>query len=74
MSNARIVNATLTANVWLFPWLQWKNRLTYSYGDEATGSRLPLIAPLTYRPSLLTAAIPPIVIGTEFRRRAGVSM
>ena len=52
MSNARIVNATLTANVWLFPWLQWKNRLTYSYGDEATGSRLPLIAPLTYRPSL----------------------
>ena len=48
LSSAQIVNATLTAAWSPFEPLRWENRLTYSYGRESTGARLPLIAPLTY--------------------------
>ena len=52
LPSAQIVNATLTAEYTPLHWLTWKNRLTYSYGRESSGARLPLIAPLTYQGSL----------------------
>ena len=52
LPSAQIVNATLTADYAPLRWLTWKNRLTYSYGRESSGARLPLIAPLTYQGSL----------------------
>lgn len=48
LKNAQIVNASLTADCQLVSWLQWENHLSYSYGQESTGARLPLIAPLSY--------------------------
>lgn len=52
LSNAQIVNTSLTADCSLFSWLQWENRLSYSYGKESSGAWLPLIAPLSYSGSL----------------------
>lgn len=52
LSNAQIVNTSLTADCSLFSWLQWGNRLSYSYGKESSGAWLPLIAPLSYSGSL----------------------
>ena len=52
LRNAQIVNTTLTADIRPLRWLQWENRITYSYGKESTGARLPLIAPLSYLGSL----------------------
>lgn len=49
---AQIVNTALTADYRPFNWLEWNNRITYSYGRESTGARLPLIAPLSYLGSL----------------------
>ena len=45
LKNAQIVNASLTADCQLVSWLQWESHLSYSYGQESTGARLPLIAP-----------------------------
>ena len=52
LPSTQIVNATLTADYAPLRWLTWKNRLSYSYGRESSGARLPLIAPLTYQGSL----------------------
>ena len=52
LPSAQIINATLTADYAPLRWLTWKNRLSYSYGRESSGARLPLIAPLTYQGSL----------------------
>ena len=67
LSSAQIVNATLTAT-WspVVAW-RWENRLTYSYGRESTGARLPLIAPLTYTGSVHYAH-------GRFEAEGGVSM
>ena len=48
LSTAQILNASLTADCHLTEWLRWENRLTYSYGQDSSGERLPLIAPLSY--------------------------
>ena len=48
LRHAEIVNATLSADYKPASWLQFENRLTYSYGRESTHARLPLIAPLSY--------------------------
>ena len=48
LRHAQIVNTTIEADIRPFRWLQWENRMTYSYGKESTGARLPLIAPLSY--------------------------
>lgn len=48
LHHAEIVNTTLTADYQPLSWLQFENRLTYSYGRESTHARLPLIAPLSY--------------------------
>lgn len=52
LSNAQIVNTSLTADYSIVSWLQWGNRLSYSYGKESSGAWLPLIAPLSYSGSL----------------------
>ena len=52
LASARIVNASLTADCRLAKGLQWENRLSWSYGSESTGARLPLIAPLSYQSAL----------------------
>ena len=49
---AQIVNVSLSADYKPFHWLEWNNRITYSYGRESTNERLPLIAPLSYLGSL----------------------
>ena len=49
---AQIVNTALSADYKPFEWLEWNNRITYSYGRESTHERLPLIAPLSYLGSL----------------------
>lgn len=48
LRHAEIVNTTLTADYQPLSWLHFENRLTYSYGRESSGERLPLIAPLSY--------------------------
>lgn len=52
LNNAQIVNAAAVVNWQFSDWLSWHNRLTYSYGKENTGARLPMIAPLTYQGAL----------------------
>ena len=52
LKNAQIVNASLVFNITPLPWLRWNNRVSYSYGKESTGARLPQIAPLTYTTAL----------------------
>ena len=52
LKNAQIVNASLVFNIKPLPWLRWNNRVSYSYGKESTGARLPQIAPLTYTTAL----------------------
>ena len=48
LRHAQIINTTIEADIRPLRWLQWENRMTYSYGKESTGARLPLIAPLSY--------------------------
>lgn len=48
LRSACIVNSTLSLVLHPIASLSVDNRLVYSYGKENTGSRLPLIAPLTY--------------------------
>ncbi len=52
LKHAQIVNASFLADFSLAPWLLFENRVAYSYGQESTGARLPLIAPLSYLGSL----------------------
>lgn len=52
LKHAQIVNASFLADFRLTPWLLFENRVAYSYGQESTGARLPLIAPLSYLGSL----------------------
>lgn len=52
LKNAQIVNTSLTFNAQLLSWLRWDNRLSYSYGKESTGARLPLIAPFSFTTAL----------------------
>ena len=52
LSSARIVNLGLTADWHLNAHLTWHSTWTYAYGRESTGTRLPLIAPVTFTSSL----------------------
>ena len=52
LKHAQIVNASFLADFRLTPWLLFENRVAYSCGQESTGARLPLIAPLSYLGSL----------------------
>ena len=52
LKHSQIVNASLQADFHLAPWLLFENRVAYSYGQESTSARLPLIAPLSYLGSL----------------------
>ena len=49
LPDAQILNTSAALNWQLFSWLRWDNHLSYSYGKESTGARLPMIAPLTYK-------------------------
>ncbi|MBQ7420654.1 MAG: outer membrane beta-barrel protein [Prevotella sp.] len=52
LSHAQILNAAFQADWQPLRWLQWNNRFAFSYGKESTGTRLPLIAPLSYSGTL----------------------
>lgn len=52
LHDAKIVNITATLNTQLLHWLRWENQMAYSYGEESTNTRLPLIAPLSYNTRL----------------------
>ena len=49
LHDAQILNTSAVLNWQLLSWLRLDNHLSYSYGKESTGARLPMIAPLTYK-------------------------
>ncbi len=52
LSDARIVNVSARLNGQILPWLRWENRISYSYGKESAGDRLPMIAPFSVTSTL----------------------
>jgi iron complex outermembrane receptor protein len=52
LHSARIGNVALTIDYTATPWMRLHLDGGYAYGSESTGNRLPLIAPLTCKPSL----------------------
>ena len=52
LRHAKIVNTSITADCHFTSWLALENRISFSYGKESSGARLPLIAPLSYSGNL----------------------
>lgn len=52
MSNAHVINLSSDCDWFLSKQISWKTRLTYAYGKESTGARLPLISPVTCKTSI----------------------